>query len=919
VSGDRWSRLEELFAAARARPASERAAFLASTCPGEPDICREVLSLLAADDSAGSFLGVLSKEKSAALLAEGDTLLAGRRIGVYRLIRELGRGGMGLVYLAERADGQFEQQVALKLIKRGMDSDEIQRRFLLERQILARLQHPNIARLLDGGVSDDGSPYFAMEYIAGIPLLAYCDAKRLDVDARLALFRQVGEAVQYAHQQLIVHRDLKPSNILVTESGEPKLLDFGIAKVLDTEEGRDLPGLTRTGARPMTPAYGAPEQIRGDAVTTATDTYTLGVILYELLAGRFPYRVDTATPEAFAAAITDSDAERLVSALRRPPARRGEQETDAIAAARGTTGPRLRRRLQGDLDTIVRKALCKEPERRYASVEALLDDLDRHRTGLPVRARPDTLAYRSSRFLRRHALGVTAAALIVLSLIAGLSIAVWQAGVASREADKANEVRTFLVEMFEEADPSRTRGEQVTVREILDRGADRIERELAGQLEIRAELMELIGTLYGTLGLYDRAQALLRESLALRRGLYGDRHAEVAGSLNELGGILRETGDYDGAEPLFRESIAICRPLREGACPKHEMTLSNLGLLLSEIGRYEEAEPLFAEALESCRSQFGPESEETSLTLHNYAQHLKWKGDFKQAEALYREALDLRLKIHGEDHNSATTMSNLGVMLAQNDQVEEGEVLIRRALDIRRRVLGDDHPDTSLNINNMGMLYYVTGRYDEAERYLGEALAINRRIFGEEHQRVAVNIGNLALIAMKRGDFETAVDLQEKALAIRRKNLGDRHPDVSLGLTGLSNALLLAGQPQRAESTAAEALEIEDTIHDADHPRRAASLLSLARARLDLGRLDMAEAAAREAATILDKLMPQGSWRAAEASAVLGECLWRLGRSDEAEPLLDESYESLREARGEDDQNTERARRALAAIRRGPA
>lgn len=919
MSSDRWSRLEQLFAAARERPAAERRKYLLSACPDDPDLLRELDSLLAADDSAGSFLDELSKEKSASLLAAGEKPLAGRVIGAYRLIRELGRGGMGIVCLAERADGQFEQQVALKLIKRGMDSDEILRRFLRERQILARLQHRNIARLLDGGVSDDGSPYFAMEYIAGTPLLDYCDANRLDIDRRLALFREVGEAVHYAHQQLVVHRDLKPSNILVTGTGEPKLLDFGIAKLLDTREGQEGAGLTRTGVRLMTPEYGAPEQIRGEAVSTATDVYTLGVILYELLTGRRPYRVETPTPAELADAITGSEAERLAAAVQRPAVRRGEPATDAIAAARSTTAPRLRRRLQGDLDLIVRKALRKEPGRRYASAEALLDDLDRHRTGLPVRARPDTLTYRSSRFLRRHAIGVSAAALIILSLIAGLSVAVWQAGVASREAAKATEVRSFLVEMFEEADPSRTRGEQVTVREILDRGAERIEQELSGQPEIRAELMEVIGSLYGSLGLYDRSLTFFRESLAVRREIYGDRHPQVARSLQGIGDILRDTGDYDGAEPLIREAIEICRPLAADACPKYEMTLNNLGLLLSEVGRYDEAEPLLVEALERSRRRFGPESEETGFALHNYAQHLKWKGDFAPAEVLYRQALDLRLKLYGETQETASTMSNLGVMLAQSDRVEEGGDLIRRALDIRRRVLGDEHPDTSLNINNMGMVYFVSGRFDEAETYLQEALEINRRIFGEEHQRVAHNLGNLARVALEQGDYPKAVDLQQQALAIRRKNLGDRHPDVSLGLTGLSDALLLAGQPGRAEAAAAEAREIEDDIHEKDHPRRASAYLSLARARLALGRLEEAEAAAREAAAIRVKVMAQDDWRTAEARAIHGECLWRLGRNDEAEPLLASSFESLRRSRGEDDRRAARAGRALAAIHREPS
>ncbi|MFQ5572464.1 MAG: serine/threonine protein kinase, partial [Rhodothermales bacterium] len=466
---EHWPLIDDLFAAALDHPPEERTAFIDRACTGNPALRDELESLLRAYHASEHYLEAIDADRARALIESvGELVCEEQRIGPYQVVRELGRGGMGAVFLAERADGQFEQQVALKLIKRGMDSDAILRRFLRERQILAHLRHENIARLLDGGVSDEDRPYFAMEYIDGLPLPDYCDTHRLDVEARLRLFQDVCRAVQYAHRSLIVHRDLKPSNMLVTEDGTVKLLDFGIAKLLDPEAQSGATALTEAGLRAMTPEYAAPEQVRGEPVTTATDVYTLGVVLYELLTGHRPYQFERREPKAIARVINDVEPELPSTAVRRET---DIQHTDgttetvtplSVSRARSTQPDRLRRRLSGDLDTVVLKALRKEPERRYASAEAFVEDIRRHLAGLPVLAQKDTLAYRASKFVRRHTVGVVfATALGLLTLGSAVVMALQQAE-TMREAAKAEEVKSFVMSLFEMSDPDASKGETIT-------------------------------------------------------------------------------------------------------------------------------------------------------------------------------------------------------------------------------------------------------------------------------------------------------------------------------------------------------------------------------------------------------------------------------------------------------------------------
>ena len=444
---ERWQQADAVFSEALDLPPEKRAAFLDEACAGDADLRREVERLFEADAQAGLFLETPSDWFDAPRLpgpgvaAEGDRArraVLGQQVGPYRLLDEIGHGGMGTVYLAERADGQFEQQVALKLVRSGVATDEALRRFRLERQILAGLHHPHVARLLDGGVTEDGTPYFVMEYVAGIPIDRYCDEHRLSIAERLRLFCTVCAAVQYAHQNLVVHRDLKPSNILVTDDGQVKLLDFGIARLLDPEARTLSPALTQTGLRLMTPEYASPEQVRGEPVGTASDGYQLGVLLYELLTGHRPYRLPGRLLHHIERIVCEEMPTRPSTAVVQIEEVEvsGDGGTQSItpeqvSRARSTSIERLRRRLAGDLDNIVLMALRKEPARRYASVGNLEADIQRHLTGLPVRARPDTLVYRATKFVRRNWIGVAATLLVMLSLVAGLTVALWQARIAA--------------------------------------------------------------------------------------------------------------------------------------------------------------------------------------------------------------------------------------------------------------------------------------------------------------------------------------------------------------------------------------------------------------------------------------------------------------------------------------------------------
>jgi eukaryotic-like serine/threonine-protein kinase len=909
---------EELLSRTLDLTPEEREALLEDACRDRPELRRQVEELAESHARAFAYFDELAGRVAGSADLELDAALEGTRIGAYRILQPIGRGGMATVFLAERADGQFEQRVALKLIRRGMETRRIVRRFLAERQILARLQHPHIARLLDGGVTEDGRPYFVMEHVAGRPLTEYCDEKRLTVEQRLRLFGTVGRAVQYAHGRLIVHRDLKPSNVLVTADGTVKLLDFGIAKVLAENEA---PGDTETwaGGRPMTPRYAAPEQFRGDSITTATDVYALGVVLYELLTGRRPYRLRSQTSGEVERAVLTEDAEAPSAAVRPGGSRGADATPESRAAARGTTPARLARRLTGELDTICLTALRKDPERRYRSPEQLVDDVRRHLEGLPITAHKDTLGYRVSKFVGRHRLALavtTAVALLIVGFAVAMAV---QSARVARERDKAERVAALFVDLFQVADPGQARGTTVTARELLERGAAQIEAGLRDEPEVQASLLLVLGRVHQQLGLYDRAASLVRRSLEARQALRGPEHPDVAESLKSLGDLMRLTGDYAQAESLLREALRQERRFYGPQDPRVGDDFNLMGKLLLAKGAFQEAETFLRQGVEVHRREARRGGDEAPMarSLSDLAAALSQRGQYDEAERLLREALALHRKLFGQTHpRVATTLNNLGLVLYAKGDLPAAEPILREALDLRRRLLEPRHPEIAQTANNLALLLQDLRRFDEAEALHREALEVRRQALGPDHPLVAGSLNNLGLLLQERGAYDEAARFFQQALESLRRRVGPAHPLVAISLNNLGGLALDRGRLEEAARLYRESLDIRRKALRPGHPDLAWSLLGLGRVALAHGDAPSAEPLLREALAIRSTALPSGSWEIAEARAHLGLCLATLGRREEAEAELLPAYEVLRARRGAEDRRTVAAARGLAELYR---
>ena len=632
-----WSRLDALLDQALELPSDGRSIFLEGIGRNDPALRARVEQLLAADAAAGDFLNDgaeawLRSGPAPTPRADTSALDVGTRVGPYRVIDELGRGGMGIVYRAERADGEFVQVVALKLVRRGFDSDDITRRFRRERQILAQLDHPSIARLLDGGLHTDGRPYFAMELVDGEPITTYCDRLNLSIDARVRLLHRVCDAVQYAHSKLIVHRDLKPANIFVTATGELKLLDFGIAKLLTDDDTAEAMNLTRTGLRPLTPAYAAPEQVRDEPVSTATDVYTLGVILFELLTGRRP---SASASRGFERDGIDAEPRRPsdIAVLREPDE---GHSVDEIANARGVTPRALAARLAGDLDAIVIKALRPEPQRRYIGAGALAEDLEAFLEGRPVAARPDGRRYRAGKFVRRHRVGIAVAVSLLLSLVGGLAATAWQARAKAIEARKAEEVKTFLISIFQGADPAQAAGKEITLRQVLDEGAQRVQRDLVDQPAVQGELLTVLSGIYLELGLDERAVPLTDQALATHQRLYGADSAPVATNLRQKASVALAEGKPDAAERLAQEALTMHRRAYGNL---HQDVAEDLNVLMTaarQRGHLADALTAAEESLRIRKTIYGPENRLVAQSMINLAVLRRDQSRYEESAALYQ-------------------------------------------------------------------------------------------------------------------------------------------------------------------------------------------------------------------------------------------------------------------------------------------
>jgi eukaryotic-like serine/threonine-protein kinase len=939
VSSDRWQRLKGIIGTALQMAPGAREAYLREACAGDDTLLEEATSLLDAGERAEPFLERAVEAAAGSWATESSRI--GLRLGPYELVRELGQGGMGSVYLATRVDDEYRKEVAVKIVRADVDDAESRRRFLVERQILANLDHPHIARLLDGGTTDDHTPYVVMEYVAGEPLTAFCDARRLTIEERLRLFARVCEAVQFAHRNLVVHRDLKPGNILVTADGTPKLLDFGIAKLLADPTGAPA---TRSALRPMTPEYASPEQVQGGAITTATDVYALGVLLCELLCGRRPYRLDDRSPLAVEAAITTQAPERPSTAVfrRSEPQDRApedQQTPEAVAAARGTTPERLRRQLAGDLDVITLMALRKEPERRYGSAEQLALDIRRHLDGLPVTARRDTVRYRAGKFVGRHrgaVAGTAAAVVLVAALTAfyGVRLA-RERDRAQAEGAKAAQVAEFLTELFRGADPEQAQGRDFTARELLATGARRVERELSGDPVLQATVMGVIGRVYQSLGDYPeatkfleaaerqlrdvgaggveravalhdlgslasargdhaRAASLLAEAQALRRAHLPVPHADLVRTLALQGFNEIELGDFEKAEAVLGEAVTLGRqlPLTVGEAGAVWQALNNMGRLRSEQSRYRDAEPLLREALEVRRRVFGNDHPAVGTTLDQLAEVLRLDGKLPESEAMFREAIEHGRRILGDDHPTiANRLGNLANVVGNQGRPGEAIEINRDVLARKTRIYGPDSLGVAITLNNLATSHTGVGEFDEAERLLLESLRIRRTHFEGDHPGIATNLNNLAHVAAEKPDFKAAERYQQEALDMDRRLLGEDHRYVAMSMTLIGIFRLADGRVDEAEAPLRDGVALMRRVMGDDHLGVAPGLYGLGKYLAASGKFEEGEQVAREVIRMRKASLPEGHWEIALTETLLGEILAGQGRDAEAEPLLVNGFE----------------------------
>ncbi|MEO0559220.1 MAG: serine/threonine-protein kinase [Bacteroidota bacterium] len=829
-------RVERLFEEAAERPPDQRRAFLetaTASSDGTPDLelVEEIERLLAADLQAERYFEAASRRLAgtADALTEQVDSVVGERIGPWRVGKQIGRGGMGAVYLANRDDGVFDQTAALKLVRPGLAPD-LAERFRAERQILASLGHPGVAQLLGGGVTDDGRPWLAMEYVNGEPITAYCDRHQLGIQARLQLFLEMCDAVAYAHRNLVVHRDLKPSNVLVAEGarrGQVKLLDFGVAKLLASSG--DTP-VTASGVRPYTPGYAAPEQILGLAVTTSTDVYALGVLLYELLTGRRPHPMSSGTPAVVERAVLESDPTRPSESVQvptRPPS--GETTSvDELARLRKATPQALRRRLQGDLDRIVLKALEREPERRYGSAEALARDVQRHLEGLPIEARPASRWYRFNRFARRHRVGVAAGSVGVLALAVGLGLALWQGRVAAEERDRAEQVALFMTDLLGEFDPSRTGGTLDPVR-VLDQAVQRLENRAHQSSDVQAQIYDGVGRIYQDYAQYDEAERLIRRALALRRQLHGPVHLDVAASLGHLASLRAVQGDHAVADSLYQEAIGLYERLDARDSPDAASSIRGLGRIRRAQGRPEEGVLLVREALAIQQAALVPDAAEVLATQSDLATLLYNTGAYAESDTLFREVLAQYRETLGAHPNTAQALSDHAAVLNARGESNEAIEAHREALAIRREVFGDNHPRVAQSLSYLGWALQGQGRADEAEPLYREALEIRRAAFGSEHISVANSLLMLGEAQVLRGDWDSGLRFEGLAIRTYRSVLGSEHPSTLSAEIRYAAHLAEAKQEETARSLLRRALPGLREAFGADHEKTRSAEATLAR------------------------------------------------------------------------------------------
>ena len=775
MNQDRLNNVRELFDEASNLSAEDRELFLNQKCGNDFELKKEILSLFNSLGNTKDFL-----EKPLTIVEQNKSSFVdpyiGKQIGNYIIDGEAGVGGMGIVYTGKRNDKEFEQKVAIKILKHGITTEYLLKRFQIERQTLANLQHQNIARLLDGGRTNDGLPFLVMEFIDGSPITEYSNQKKLNIEEKLKLFREVCNAVQYAHQNLIIHRDLKPGNILVTKDGVPKLLDFGIAKLIDEDLVDYSDGLTKTGIWHLTPEYASPEQIKGEKITTASDIYSLGILLYQMLTGFQPYKITNNSPTAISKIITE---EIIVKPSEKLKQTISETDDSKILLQKNY------KHLKGDLDNIILKAMHKDPVKRYVSVEQFSEDIRRHLFGFPVIAQKDSAGYRLSKFIQRHKKGVIFSSVFLLFMIISLIAFIWQANIAAKERDnakleaqKVESVNNFLLEMLSSVDPTEV-GRDVKVYDILKKASEDVGKGLASHPEIEALIRKTIGKTLINLAEYDEAKSHLIKSLELNNKVYGSESYQSAESLHELALYYHWISDLPVADSLYKESIRIFRMNPDSPPRAIASTLNDFATLLQDQSHYKESLKYLYEAYDIFTKNYGISSRDVASTSNNIAMSLEAIGDLDGALKYYNKLLDFYLKNYGPVRPEVSTIyNNLAYIYISKNDFATAEDYFKKSLDLKIKTLGEKHSLVGLAYMNLGAVRYTSKKIEKAEENLLTAERIFNTTLGDNHIWSALADFWYSKILIEKSEFNRAEDLIKSALLVYKNNYAGEHPNI---------------------------------------------------------------------------------------------------------------------------------------------
>jgi tetratricopeptide (TPR) repeat protein len=877
-----------------------------ATLPADGRCLRCLLEIALESESE---VEALPDESAPANAADG----LGVHVGRYKLLQKLGEGGFGIVYMAAQEE-PIHRRVALKILRPGTETKEFIARFEAERQALALMDHPNIAKVFDAGSTDDGRPFFVMELVEGIKITEYCDRHEFSIRQRLDLFIQVCQAVQHAHQKGIIHRDLKPSNILVCESdgqAMPKVIDFGIAKAMLGHQSLLKTQVTAFHELLGTPAYMSPEQVGlGHLdIDSRSDIYSLGVLLYELLTAQPAFRLAELQRLAY------DEVFRVIREQEPPrPSTRlitlAREEMTRVALHRKIEPVHLANLVKGDLDWIVMKALEKDRDRRYETAAGLVMDIQRHFDHQPVLACPPSRLYLLGKLVRRHRLACASAAAVAAALTIGLGVAMWQyfqaqqarnravaaQAQAQTEADKSVAVAQFLKDMLLGVGPAVAQGQDTKLlRGILDKTSDRIDKDLKNQPEVADELRSTLGSVYEALGEYDKAETALRAAMALRMGREGE-DAKMAPLLDNLGTVLARKGKWIEAESSHRHALLIQRKVGANSA-EIAKTLGNLGNALWFQHKFTDAEPFYREALTLSKKIGGAETEQMATAVGNLGVLLGQQGKAAEAEPFFREALGMHSNLLGTNHPQfARSLDNLGNSLSDQGKLAEAETMYRESMDLRRRVLGNEHPDLAISLNNLGALLYQEGKLAEAEAAHREAFEIRKKRFGDSHRDVAYSLTKLANAVAAQGKFAEAETLYREDLALCKKLFGEQSTSVALILNSLAAPLKGLGKLPEAEISLRDALAMRKQLLGNENPAVAESLSDLAGVLELEGKLAEAETDCRDALTMREKILPN-DWQTFDTRSQLGGILVARTKYAQAETLLLSGYEGMKQRR----------------------